>query len=152
MKKYLDDLFIESDGRPILHKGRLVHAVTYREVTEPGRFIVRFLSAVRKPVQALSIGIEPGTLFIAGGVSAKMILRLDTCPDVVEVRYRPYLEGGRLVFYNEWIDESGRVDAWIMNAGMLVENKKNRMVLRCSDGRGEPTFDDLVVEILFPDE
>ena len=40
----------------------------------------------------------------------------------------------------------------MMHAGMLVEETENKMILHCSDGRGEPTFDDLVVEIDFLDE
>ncbi len=38
-----------------------------------------------------------------------------------------------------------------MHAGMLVAETGNKMILRCSDGRGEPTFDDLIVEIEFLD-
>jgi hypothetical protein len=78
-----------------------------------------------------------------------MILRLDTAPDTIEVRYNPSRQGSRITIYNGWINESGGTDAWLMHAGMLVEETGNKMTLRCSDGRGEPTFDDLVVEIEF---
>ncbi len=152
MKELLQDLFDESDGKPVFYDGRLVHAIVYRMVTKPGRFIVRFRSAVRHPIQALNLDIEPGTFLIEGGVASKTILRLDTCPDVVEVRYRPFDWESRITIYNAWIDESGRVDAWVMHAGMLVEETENKMILHCSDGRGEPAFDDLVVEIDFLDD
>jgi hypothetical protein len=123
----------------------------------PGRFVVRFIKAVSKPVQALRINIDKGNLIIRELAdtepgSPKMILRLDTSPDVVEVHFRPHRKGGRLTFYNAWIDEYGQVDAWVMHAGMLVEEAGNKMTLRCSDGRGEPTFDDLIVEIEFLDD
>lgn len=152
MKKILARMFRESKGKPVAYNGRLVHAAVFRNVTKPGRFIVRFRSAIRNPVQALNLDIEPGTFLIEGGVSSKMILRLDTSPDVVEVHYRPSDWESRIAIYNAWIDESGRVDAWMMHAGMLVEETENKMILRCSDGRGEPTFDDLIVEIDFLDE
>ncbi len=152
MKKTLQERFDESNGKPVLYDGRLVHAVVYRNVTKPGRFIVRFKGAIESPVQALALDIKQGTLVIAGEESARMILRLDTSPDVVEVLYQPPPEGSRIVIYNEWIDEDGRIDAWLMHAGMLVEETENKMILRCSDGRGEPTFDDLIVEIDFLEE
>jgi hypothetical protein len=100
----------------------------------------------------LGIDIDPGTLIIAGEKASKMILRLDTAPDIVEVVYVPSRKGSMISIFNEWINEDGGTDAWLMHAGMLVEETGNKMVLRCSDGRGEPTFDDLVVEIEFPED
>jgi hypothetical protein len=152
MKKTLADLFIATRGKPIIYEGRVVHGAAFRHMAKAGRFIVRFVKAIPKPVQALRIDIDPGRLVIAGEESRKMILRLDTCPDVVEVRYRLLGLGSTITFYNAWIDEKGVIDAWLMNAGMLVEETGNRMLLRCSDGRGEPTFDDLIVEIEFLDD
>jgi len=148
-KKIVEDLFDESDGKPVICEGRLVHAIAYRHVAKPGRFIVRFIEYVADPIQALAIDIDPGTLLVDDSESPKMILRLDTSPDVVEVQYRPSSEESRLVFFNEWIREDGSILSWLTHAGMLVEEDGNKMTLRCSDGRGEPTFDDLVVEIEF---
>jgi len=149
MKRTLSELFMESRGATVEYEGLTVHGVVFKQVKKPGRFKVRFVKAVPVPVQALNINIEPGTLVIEDTESRKMILRLDTAPDVVEVRYRPSRKGSRISIYNAWIDESGRTDAWLVHAGMLVEERGNKMILRCSDGRGEPTFDDLIVEIEF---
>lgn len=126
-----------------------MHGVVFKKVKTPGRFIVRFVKAVSRPIQALLIDIDPGKLRIFDTESHKMILRLDTAPDTVEVQYNPSRQGSRIAIYNGWIDEKGGTDAWLMHAGMLVEETGNKMMLRCSDGRGEPTFDDLIVEIEF---
>ncbi len=152
MKKTLAQLFKESKGRPVTYGHCLVHGAVFRNVAKPGRFIVRFIKAVRKPVQALMIDIDVGILLIADTESAKMILRLDTSPDVVEVLYRPSGQSSRIAIYNGWINDKGGVDAWLVHAGMLVEDAGNKMILRCSDGWGEPTFDDLIVEIEFPED
>lgn len=149
MKKTLAELWMETRGPTVRYEGRTVHGVIFRDVKKEGRFIVRFVKAAPKPLQALLIDIDPGKLLVEDSESAKMILRLDTCPDIVEVRYRPTRKGSRISMYNAWINEDGGVDAWLMNSGMLVEEVGNKMTLRCSDGRGEPTFDDLVVEIEF---
>ena len=92
-KKILADLFWESDGKPVLYGNHLVHAAVFRHVTKPGRFMVRFIKAVETPIQALSIDIDKGKLFIAGVEASNMILRLDTSPEIVEVRYRPSRRG-----------------------------------------------------------
>ena len=130
---------------------RRVHAAVFREVTKPGRFMVRFIKAVETPLQALSIDIDRGKLLIAGVEASNMILRLDTSPQIVDVRYRSSPRGDRIAIYNSWINDYGGIDSWIANAGMLVEETGNKMILRCSDGLAEPTFDDLVVEIEFLD-
>jgi hypothetical protein len=152
MKRTLAELFRASAGKPVIYEGRTVHAAVFRNVSEQGRFIVRFVKAVNEPVQALGIDIEPGKLVIEGEESRKMILRMDTAPDVVEVRYRASPMGSRIWLYNEWINEDGGIDAWLVHAGMLVEEVGNKITLRCSDGREQPTFDDLIVEIEFLDE
>ena len=149
MKTTLAQLFKKSHGQPVVYDHRQVHAAVFRNVVKPGRFVVRFIKAVAKPLQALLIDIDPGKLHILDTESHKMILRLDTAPDTIEVRYTPSRKGSRIAIYNGWIDESGGVDAWLMHAGMLVEETGNKMILRCSDGQGEPTFDDLIVEIEF---
>lgn len=152
MKKTLAQLFGEADGPTVEYEGRTVHGIVFRHVNAPGRFVVRFIKAVPLPLQALCIRIKPGKLLIEDTEAANMILRLDTSPDVVNVAYRPGRKAGRIGIYNAWINEDGGTDAWLVHAGMLVEETGNKMLLRCSDGRGEPTFDDLVVEIEFLDD
>ncbi len=151
-KRVLEDLFREAEEPTVEYEGLTVHAVVHKKVKTSGRFVVRFVKAVSKPIQALLIDIEPGKLRIMGSESHKMILRSDTAPDTIEVRYKPAPQESRISIYNGWIDERGGVDAWLMHAGMLVEEAENKMTLRCSDGRGEPTFDDLIVEIEFLDD
>ncbi|MEW6352656.1 MAG: hypothetical protein AB1646_26720 [Thermodesulfobacteriota bacterium] len=153
MKKTLADLFMEASGPTVQYKGLTVHSAVFRHVDKPGRFRVRFLKAVASPIQGLNIDIDRGHLLIAGAKSRKMILRLDTCPIEDEVLYRPAPSStARLTLYNSWVDENESVDAWLVHAGMLVEETGNKILLRCSDGLGEPTFDDLIVEIEFLDD
>ncbi|MEW6533779.1 MAG: hypothetical protein AB1473_23315 [Thermodesulfobacteriota bacterium] len=152
MKKTLAELWNETAEATVQYEGQTVHGVVFKEVRKPGKFIVRFLRAVPSPVQALRINIRPGDLVIEDTISPKMILRLDTSPDLVEVHYRPSPRGSKITFYNSWIDENDAIDRWRRHFGMLVEETGNKMVLRCSDGRGEPTFDDLIVEIEFLDD
>ena len=154
MKQTLAELFRKTAGKPIEYKGITIHAAIFRHVSKPGRFMVRFIKAKPEPIQALRINLPKGRLTIKELADVdpgdpKIILRLDTCPDVNEVHYRPPRKGGRLTFYNAWIDEHDQIDAWVMHAGMIVEETEKKILLACSDGIGEPTFDDLIVEIEF---
>ena len=152
MKKTLAELFEEAAGPVVRYEGLTVHGAVFRHVKAPGRFLVRFISAVTEPVQALRINITPGVLMVADEQAQRMILRLDTSPKVVEVRYQPSRDGSKITLYNAWINEDGQTDAWLMHAGMLVEEKGNKTILHCSDGRGDPTFDDLIMEVEFFDD
>jgi hypothetical protein len=53
--------------------------------------------------------------------------------------------------WNAWRDNSGTMQAWIGNAGILVEEQSNEVTLKCSDGFDEPTFDDLIVKLTLGD-
>jgi hypothetical protein len=158
MKKTLAELFMKSRGKPIEYNGITVHSAVFRHVKKPGRFMVRFIKAKPEPIQALRINIDKGGALTIRELAdiergdPKIILRLDTCPDVAEVVYRPSPQGGRLTFYNAWIDENDQIDAWVMHAGMIVEETEKKILLACSDGIGEPSFDDLIVEIEFLDD
>jgi hypothetical protein len=51
-----------------------------------------------------------------------------------------------LDIWNSWSYE-GVDSSWLGNAGMLVESSATGYLLRCSDGLGDPAFDDLVVRV-----
>jgi hypothetical protein len=149
MKNTLAELFMAAAGPTVEYEGRIVHAAIFRQVTQPGSYLVRFVKAVRKPLQVLGMAIDKGELRVEDTTAQKIALWYDSSPDVVEVHYRPYPGGDRLSIYNMWEDEEGTVHAWLVHAGMLVEEIGNKMILRCSDGWGKPTFNDLIVEIEF---
>ena len=48
--------------------------------------------------------------------------------------------------WNSWSFD-GVDSSWVGNAGMLIGSDGATHTLRCSDGMGDPSFDDLVVTI-----
>lgn len=152
MKRTLAELFMEATGPTVQYKGLTVHGVVLRHVRKPGRYLVRFIKAIPEPLQGLGIAIDEGKLTVEDTTAKRIALWYDYSPEMVTVHYCPSDNGGRLSIYNIWQDENGNVDAWLMHAGMLVEETGNKMILHCSDGLGEPTFDDLIVEIEFVDD
>jgi hypothetical protein len=71
----------------------------------------------------------------------------DTAPRLFEVIVDPPAGGGSIKVWNEWRDSTGVQNAWMGNAGMVVTVNDDVISLKCSDGIGEPSFDDLVVSI-----
>lgn len=52
-----------------------------------------------------------------------------------------------LRIWNAWRDND-LTQAWLGNAGMrVIPGEGGSLTLRCSDGEGEPDFDDLVAEV-----
>jgi hypothetical protein len=51
--------------------------------------------------------------------------------------------------WNEWRDSGGTMQAWIGDAGLVVEAlDPNHFVLRCSDGFPPQSFTDLVIDVV----
>ncbi len=152
MTEILEDIFHRTRKPTVQYKGLTVHAAYFKHVTRPGMFVLRFLHEILHPVQAFSIHLDDGKLVVEGQEAQRGIFRRDTCPELVIGYFEPPPWGTRISLFNEWIDENGNSDAWIGHAGMLVEEFGNKVFFHCSDGKGEPTFDDLIVEIEFIDD
>ncbi len=90
------------------------------------------------------IGLD--TASVLGGEA-----RIDIdCADVVELHVLPPVGGTTLRLWNAW-DLVGVEQAWTGNSGIIAEeletpeNARARMRFWCSDGLGDPSFDDLVM-------
>jgi hypothetical protein len=116
-----------------------------RDTTE---LTIRFQSAASKPRQGLRLKVRGGTLEIESRTSGDVILWQDTAPAEIHVRVRWKPRGLRsLRIWNAW-QVNDVTQAWLGNAGMRVTPSAGGVyTLRCSDGEGEPDFDDLVAEV-----
>jgi hypothetical protein len=136
----------ESKGEPIEYEGQTVHGI-YRWDVHPGDVLrVSFQHATSEVRQGLNVAIKEGQLSVEGQRIKRLVLWADTAPKAVDVVCQPPKSGALLQAWNCW-DRYGRMDAWMGNAGMLVERRDGAVVLKCSDGIGSPDFRDLVVEL-----
>ena len=146
--KTFGERFGESRGEPFEFAGKLVHAILEREVESGTKLQIVFHRFNPSVPQALDTVLEKGHLLIANQKFKKgAILWTETAPRVVEVVCITKLARTTFKAWNAWKDEDGITMAWIGNGGMLIEEREGVTVLKCSDGVGEPQFDDLVVEI-----
>jgi len=106
---------------------------------------VRRVSTSSLRAQALKVGADKGELRANGVLTPVAAIWTHTAPKVatLEVVGR---KTRTLELWNSW-SYDGVDSSWIGGAGMRVESDGNAHTLLCSDGVGEPNFEDLVVEV-----
>ena len=107
---------------------------------------VRWIRQVEDPVQGLSISVDRGLLRVAGVESRDIVLWGDTAPavSVLEVVGDANRE---ISIWNCWRIGDDGIQAWVGNAGMIVEEVADDSYrYRCNSGI-ELSFEDLVVEV-----
>jgi hypothetical protein len=150
MKEQLAELLVASHGQPVKWGDHVVHGFYEISGLAAGaRLTIEFLCVVPPLPQSLALSCKGGRLEVNGQDLKEIGLWSDTVPALVVAVARPASRKRPLSvqLWNEWRDEDGVVQAWIGNAGMIIEEEEDHMILRCSNGEGEATFDDLVVEV-----
>ena len=141
----LASAFAKGGSRKVKYEGRTVHAYMRLPVAEGSRLTITRLRSSRTRAQALKIAADRGELRANGVVVPTVAIWSHSAPEtaVVEVVGR---RSKSVDIWNGWSFE-GVDSSWLGNAGMLVESSGSSHVLRCSDGLGDVSFDDLVVRI-----
>lgn len=147
MTETLSEMFQESNGQPILVAGKLVRTIYERSVSPGAFFSIKRLAHSHKVVQGLRIKCNSGKLEVNGQSIVDVILWADTSPAEVTIKVVGKSET-TVKFWNVW-RFAEIMQAWVGNAGICIEENGSTVRLECSDGIGEPDFDDLVVEVDF---
>jgi hypothetical protein len=141
--------FAEVNGSPIEFEGRTLYPYFSVSVTRGDRIEISFLRFAERPVQGLSLGSENRNLRLeCNGTSGRTFtLWTDTAPKHLAVEIiRPVRNPIRLEIRNIWRDEKYGATMYGLNAAAIQLEKQDNgdFLLRCSDGWGEPDFNDLV--------
>jgi hypothetical protein len=141
--------FEKSSGKPIEFNGRVLYPRFSIDVIRGDRLEISFLRFTETPVQGLSLGSENRNLDLeCGGTRGhSFALWTDSAPKHIAVDIiRPVRAAVQLDIRNIWRDEKYGSTMYGLNAAAIqVESQDNgEFVLRCSDGSGEPDFNDLV--------
>jgi hypothetical protein len=105
------------------------------------------LEASQSRPQAIRLKARAGTIWLNDQPLDDVVLWSDSMPPVVTAALRPQSseEPMTLRVWNAWRDPTGTMQAWIGDAGMIIEEPSpDTVVLHGSDGFDAPTFDDLV--------
>lgn len=152
MPRRLSEHFRESRGAPIEVDGNVVHMM-HEVAPIEGRTDLRIqLQASSTRLQAARLKARGGRLRVNDELLEDVVLWSDTAPATVMVTLVP--DDDRrpmsLRVWNAWRDAAGAMQAWIGDAGLIVEKEADGViVLRCSDGYDAADFDDLEIKLEF---
>jgi hypothetical protein len=109
---------------------------------------IRFLSGKSQPPQGVRLKVRGGTMTVGSTTAVDLVLWQDTAPELVQIKVTWKSRGARsLRIWNAWRVQDV-TQAWLGNAGMRVSAVEGGILqLRCSDGEGDPDFDDLIAEV-----
>ena len=147
MSETLSALFQQSSGEAIDVGGRAAQPIFVMKLGK-GRqeFLVRRVKSKNAPVSGLRLKTTKGTIEVNGQQHSEIVLWADTSPQELSIIVS-CKSACELKAWNVW-----RVDdltqAWVGNAGLVVEEINEGFTLRCSDGVGNVDFDDFVVQIM----
>lgn len=145
----LSELFGVAESRSVQWEGLTVYSLLELPALSSFHMLrVEFQRVSTDRREGLRIKVRGGELGFADLDTQDAVLWADTAPPESAVLIKPEGKGKVAVVraWNVW-ETDGVMSSWIGNAGMLVESDGNDFTLRCSDGHGEVTFDDLVVRL-----
>jgi hypothetical protein len=145
----LAERFQAAQGAPIEVDGQTAVMVYDLPPTEaPAPLQIELETSSDRP-QGLRLKARGGEIVANDQALDDVVLWTDTAPPQSTAELRP--KGSKPMTvraWNVWRDEAGTMQAWIGDAGIVVEDDGSGTVtLRCSDGYDEPSFDDLVVKL-----
>lgn len=145
MSKTLAQAFSSGSGRKVKWNGMTVHSF-HQIAVKPGTVIeISRLGESSTRAQAFKLELDRGDLRVNGIVGSPVAIWTHTSPIDVSVEVVGK-KARTLDIWNSWSFD-GVDSSWLGSAGMLIEEADDGHVLRCSDGLGEPSFDDLVAHI-----
>lgn len=143
---------MEVQGAPIEVDGRLVRMMyELPPIKGPTELRVELETSSSRP-QGLRLKVRDGDVVLNDQVLNDVVLWSDTAPPAVTAQLRPKSarKPMNVRVWNVWRDPAGTMQAWIGDAGLVVEDEQEgSAVLNCSDGFDEPDFDDLRVKLTF---
>lgn len=143
MQLTLSEMFEQSETDAVDWRGHTVRAVIRLQVKDGTRIRVRRLGSSRDRAQALKLALNSGSLRINGLSSPTLALWSHTAPEDVEIEVTGR-RAATLDVWNAW-SLDGVDNAWLGNAGIIVQDHAGGQTLQCSDGTGDADFADLVV-------
>lgn len=138
-----------AEGAPIDVDGALVRMMfEFPPLVDEAELRVE-LQSLSQRAQGLRLKARSGCLVINGQALEDVVIWSETAPPLAVIALRP--ESRRkplnLRVWNVWRDGAGTMQAWIGDAGLVVEEKDDSVLLRCSDGFDEACFDDLLATL-----
>ncbi len=147
----LAEMFIKNKGEAININGGLVVMSQKLEVKTDQYVKIEFIRSKNDYRQGIELSLDKrkGCIEVNNQKLNSPVFWKDTAPSTIIFKCFPKKETGQLNLWNIWQYIDDRVDAWIGNAGIIVEQEDEGIFLfRCSSGIGDIDFDDLVFRLI----
>ena len=144
-------MFIKNKGEAININGGLVVMSQKLEVKTDQYVKIEFIRSKNDYRQGIELSLDKrkGCIEVNNQKLNSPVFWKDTAPSTIIFKCFPKKETGQLNLWNIWQYIDDRVDAWIGNAGIIVEQEDEGIFLfRCSSGIGDIDFDDLVFRLI----
>jgi hypothetical protein len=106
-----------------------------------------FVAIKKSTIQGINIKAVNCDVEINNQILTDFVIWADHSPNHIPLNVRVGKSGkATLKVWNVWKYDDV-VHAWIGNAGMLVKKNDRHIAFHCSDGMGDPNFEDLVFTI-----
>lgn len=148
MGRTLYELFEENPAGPVQFRGREVCRAIQLPVTQLCNLQICVESFKEPPRQGIRITAKGCKIDVlkAHQITEPILWAADFRRNLpVTLKVWPTGKNAVLVLYNAWSGPSGRLDAWLMEAGMIIEPGPDQLTrVLCSDGVGPADFTSLV--------
>lgn len=137
--------FQGGSGRKGKWNKQVVYSVYEVPVQTGDTIIIDRVSASDARAQAINLALDKGNLRANGVLMGTAAVWTHTSPTTCQLEVVGR-KARSIDVWNGWSFE-GVESAWLGQSAMVVEENGTEYTFRCSDGLGEPTFDDLVFEL-----
>jgi len=145
MSKSLAASFASGTGRKTKWQGKTVYAVFQIPVTAGDTIELSRIDESAYRAQAIKLSADRDELSVNGIVTPTVAIWTHTAP--IDVAIKVVGKKTKTVdLWNSWSFD-GVDSSWLGSAGMLVDKTDDGYTVRCSDGLGDATFDDLTVTV-----
>jgi hypothetical protein len=142
-------LFESSADGTITYDGLVLHRRFTLGVAEGEVVGIRFLSFTTDYIQGLRVSAHNCQVSVERFTGTELVLWTDTAPERVKLVIVRARNGAALSLINVWKDRRHQTMLYALTSSAINvgRSETDAVVLRCSDGSGEPEFDDLVVQV-----
>ena len=141
----MEELFLQSKGRPVEYKGQIISMFDQISVSEQQKLRVCFESTNSTWRQGVHLSADGEFLVNDQVVCNAVVLWQDTAPREVEltVKTRKHI----VEVKNVWDIGDGTMHSWHGGAGMIIEESESLRRYKCNDGRCDDNFDDFIFSV-----
>ncbi|ARU61611.1 hypothetical protein CBW65_11755 [Tumebacillus avium] len=151
MSKALSEIFIETQGKPFEHEGKLVSMGFTASVSKGQQVTLELISANSELEQGIEVSVDSrkGEVEFSEGKVKRPIFWTNFAPDQIPFVCYPKKQDGILRIWNVWCYPGEKEpNAWINNAGIVIEPiSDSESILHCSNGYGDVDFSNLVFRV-----